>query len=101
MIAGLSISLSLYRLAALDAHDRELVALSTAKNSLETFIYDIRDKLEHDSKYKTASTADERTKILEKLTETDTWLGDEGYHADVKVPLCRFISPSPFSPFLP
>jgi hypothetical protein len=59
--------------------------LSTAKNNLETFIYDIRDKLEHDSKYKKASTTEERTKITEKLTEIDAWLWDDGIHADVKV----------------
>ncbi|CAF0754416.1 unnamed protein product [Adineta steineri] len=72
------------KLSELDAHDRELIALSTAKNNLETFIYDIRDKLEHDSKYKKASTSHEQTKINEKLTEIDTWLGDEGFNADVK-----------------
>jgi hypothetical protein len=68
----------------LDAHDRESVALSTAKNNLETFIYDIRDKLEHDSKYKKAITNEEQRKMNEKLTEIDTWLWDDGIHADVK-----------------
>jgi len=76
---------ALFRLSDLDAHDHELVALSTAKNNLETFIYDIRDKLEHDSKYKKASTSEEQKKINEKLTEIDTWLWDDGIHADVKV----------------
>ena len=74
----------------MDDHDRELVALSSAKNSLETFIYDIRDKLEHDARYKKASTSDEQTKILEKLTEIDAWLWDDGANADVKV---RIASP--------
>ena len=61
------------------------MALSKAKNNLESFIYDIRDKLEHDAKYKKASTADEQTAITEKLTEIDGWLWDEGIDADVKV----------------
>ncbi len=74
-----------FRLSDLDVHDRELVALATAKNNLETFIYDIRDKLEHDIKYKQASTSEEQTKINEKLTEIDAWLWDEGIHADIKV----------------
>ncbi len=69
----------------MDAHDREIVALATAKNNLETYIYDIRDKFEHDSKYKQASTSDERKKIFEKATEIDAWLWDDGIHADVKV----------------
>lgn len=77
--------MALSRLSSLDAHDRELVALSTAKNNLETFIYDIRDKLEHDSKYRKALTSDEKSKITEKLTEIDAWLWDDGTSADVKV----------------
>ncbi|UJR27971.1 hypothetical protein I4U23_009229 [Adineta vaga] len=75
---------SLKKLATLDAHDHELSALSTAKNNLETFIYDIRDKLEHDIQYKKASTSSEQKKINEKVTEIDTWLGDDGINADVK-----------------
>ncbi|CAF1635358.1 unnamed protein product [Adineta ricciae] len=75
---------SLKKLAALDAHDRELAALSGAKNNLETFIYDIRDKLEHDVRYKKASTSDEQKKINAKLSEIDAWLDDEGINADVK-----------------
>jgi molecular chaperone DnaK (HSP70) len=69
----------------LDVHDRELLALSTAKNNLESFIYDMRDKLEQNSYYKKATTSDERTKVVEKLTEVDAWLWDEGINADVKV----------------
>ncbi len=66
-------------------HDRELVALSTAKNNLESFIYDMRDKLEHNSNYKKAATSDEQTKINEQLAEVDAWLWDDGINADVKV----------------
>lgn len=69
----------------MDAHDRQLLELATAKNSLETYIYDARDKLEHDSKYIKASTAEERAKINEKLSETDAWLWDDGVTADTKV----------------
>ncbi|CAM4781221.1 unnamed protein product [Rotaria magnacalcarata] len=75
---------SVKKLTALDTHDRELLALSTAKNNLESFIYDMRDKLEHDSNYKKATTSEEQTKINEKLSETDAWLWDDGINADVK-----------------
>ncbi|CAF2097812.1 unnamed protein product [Rotaria magnacalcarata] len=75
---------SMKKLTALDTHDRELLALSTAKNNLESFIYDMRDKLEHDSNYKKATTPEEQTKINEKLSETDAWLWDDGINADVK-----------------
>ncbi|CAF4415865.1 unnamed protein product, partial [Rotaria sp. Silwood2] len=75
---------SMKKLTALDEHDRQLLALSTAKNNLESFIYDMRDKLEHDSNYKKAATSEEQTKINEKLTEIDAWLWDDGIDADVK-----------------
>ena len=58
-----------FRLTELDAYDRALVALATAKNNLESFIYDIRDKLEHDAMYKKSSTTQEQKAISEKLTE--------------------------------
>ena len=73
-----------FRLNALDAHDRELVALATAKNNIESFIYDTRDKLEHDVNYQKALTEEDKTKILDQLTETDNWLWDDGITADVK-----------------
>ncbi len=69
----------------MDARDRELIALSTAKNNLETFIYDMRDKLENDLRYKKASTLEEQIKINDKLKEIDTWLFDEGINADIKL----------------
>ncbi|CAF4886419.1 unnamed protein product [Rotaria sp. Silwood1] len=77
-------SLIYFRLTALDEHDRQLLALATAKNNLESFIYDMRDKLEQDSNYKKAATSEEQTNIKEKLTEIDTWLWDDGINADVK-----------------
>jgi len=75
---------SIKKLNALDAHDQQLVALATAKNNIESFIYDTRDKLEHDVNFQKALTEDDKTKILEQLTETDNWLWDEGITADVK-----------------
>ena len=74
-----------FRIAALDAHDREVLALATAKNNLESFIYDMRDKLEHDPNYKQVTTSNEQTQINEKLTEMDAWLWDDGINADVEV----------------
>lgn len=75
---------SIKKLDALDAHDQQLVALAKAKNNIESFIYDTRDKLEHDVNYQKALTEEEKTKISEQLTETDNWLWDEGITADVK-----------------
>lgn len=75
----------LFRLTALDVYDQELQAILSAKNNLESFIYEMRDKLEHDSHYKAAVTSEEATAINEKLSEVDAWMSDEGYDADVKV----------------
>ncbi|CAF1019934.1 unnamed protein product [Adineta steineri] len=76
--------LSRKKLIALDEHDREILALATAKNNLESFIYDMRDKLEHDAIYKKSVTADDHAKISDKLSEVDSWLWDDGINADVK-----------------
>ncbi|CAF1101794.1 unnamed protein product [Adineta ricciae] len=72
------------KLIALDEHDRQALALATAKNNLESFIYDMRDKLEHDVHYKKAVTTDDHTQISDKLSEVDAWLWDDGITADVK-----------------
>lgn len=77
----------LFRLTALDVYDQELQAVLKAKNNLESFIYEMRDKLEHDSQYKSAVTPEEETTIQEKLTEVDDWMSEYGYDADVKVKL--------------
>lgn len=69
----------------MDVYDQEIQAVLSAKNSLESFIYEMRDKLEHDSKYKSAVTSDEETTINEKLSEVDNWMSEDGYDADVKV----------------
>lgn len=69
----------------MDEHDRQALALATAKNNLESFIYDMRDKLENDVNYKKAVTTDDHTQISDKLTEVDAWLWDDGITADVKV----------------
>lgn len=69
----------------MDTHDREALALATAKNNLESYIYDIREKLEHNAAYKKAATEDEQTKINEKASEIDAWLWEDGIDADVQV----------------
>ena len=69
----------------MDAHDQALASLAKAKNNLESFIYDMRDKLENDAIYKRALTEDEHTKVNEKLAEADNWLWEDGIDADAQV----------------
>jgi len=79
-----TIAQSVQKISEMDARDREIVELAKAKNNLESFIYEMKDKLEHDQKYKTMSTSDDREKITSKLTEINDWLWDDGATADVK-----------------
>ncbi|CAK7239982.1 MAG: adenyl-nucleotide exchange factor sse1 [Sporothrix thermara] len=69
------------------SNDKLVADTEEIKNSLESYIYDTRDKLtksdsgeeEYDGVYvKFASDAD-REKILNKLSETQEWLEDDGY----------------------
>jgi hypoxia up-regulated 1 len=59
-------------------HERE-----EARNSLEGYVYRIRD-LSGDETFVTASTAGERSKLAEKLGQTEDWLWAEGEKAPTK-----------------
>jgi len=58
------------------ASDEEAVATAEAKNAVETYIYDTRDKLNHE--LLAYSTDAEREKLLPELQTTEDWLYDEG-----------------------
>jgi len=58
------------------AQDRRECERQDAKNAVEEFVYEQRDKL-HD-RYSDFATEDEKSKISSKLTETEDWLYDEG-----------------------
>merc|ERR1712002_939376 len=61
----------------LDEKDNEKLLLEKAKNDLETFIIDSKDKLWQEN-YEKCSTEEERETLREKLNEADDWL----YEAD-------------------
>lgn len=75
------------RLQELDEHDRARLAKAKAKNSLESFIIETREKLYTDE-YEKASTEDERAKIQQALSSTGDWLEYESDDASTEV---RFI----------
>eukprot|EP01104_Vermistella_antarctica_P004369 TRINITY_DN1482_c4_g1_i1.p1 TRINITY_DN1482_c4_g1~~TRINITY_DN1482_c4_g1_i1.p1 ORF type:complete len:959 (+),score=360.00 TRINITY_DN1482_c4_g1_i1:101-2977(+) len=70
------------RLSALDKIDAERLAIEEAMNSLESLIYNTREKLTDNEEVISASTEQERDDILEELSTSRDWLEDEGQ--DVK-----------------
>ncbi|GFY46406.1 hypoxia up-regulated protein 1 [Trichonephila inaurata madagascariensis] len=64
---------SFKKLRDLDEHDHARLAKAKAKNSLESFIVETKDKL-YNEEYEKASTDKERTNILQKLSEASDWL---------------------------
>lgn len=75
-----SIEKSFKKLKDLDEHDRARLAKVKAKNSLESFIVETKDKL-YSEEYEKASTDDVRTNILQKLSEVGDWLEYESDEA--------------------
>ncbi|GFU72242.1 hypoxia up-regulated protein 1 [Trichonephila clavipes] len=68
-----SVEKSFKKLRDLDEHDHARLAKAKAKNSLESFIVETKDKL-YNEEYEKASTDEERTNILQKLSEASDWL---------------------------
>ncbi|CAF0839119.1 unnamed protein product [Didymodactylos carnosus] len=76
---------SIKKLRELDANDRLMHELATAKNNLEAFIYDMKDKVENDQRYIKLSTKEDLETIQTKLQEISEWLWEgDGITADVK-----------------
>ncbi|XP_022109354.1 hypoxia up-regulated protein 1-like [Acanthaster planci] len=61
------------KLKDLQRKEEERLARETALNSLESFIYDMQDKL-YQEDYETCSTEEEREGLLGKLREASDWL---------------------------
>ena len=60
----------------LTARDKEKVLLEKAKNELESFIYDMGDKLTQEL-YEKCTTAEEREAISKNLADASDWLYDQ------------------------
>ncbi|KJR80070.1 heat shock 70kDa protein 4 [Sporothrix schenckii 1099-18] len=75
------------------ANDKLVFDTEEMKNSLESYIYDVRDKLtksdsgeeEYDGIYVKFSSDSDREKILAKLTATQDWLEDDGYDTTMSI----------------
>lgn len=64
------------REAAMVMEDKLVADTEEKKNELETYIYELRNKL--DDQYAEFANEEEKDKIREKLTATEDWLYDEG-----------------------
>lgn len=69
------------KLRGLDEKDQAKLTLDKARNSLESFILETKDKLTADE-YKKASSDEERAKIMEALSKEQEWLEYESDGAD-------------------
>ncbi|EIW76821.1 actin-like ATPase domain-containing protein [Coniophora puteana RWD-64-598 SS2] len=72
------------RLRSIDAQEAAKVMREEALNTLETYLYRLRDNLDDgaQSPFQKCSTAVERKAIAEKLAETREWLNDGGESAE-------------------
>lgn len=62
------------------SQDQTAILTEERKNSLESYIYDTRNKIQFEgTELYEYSTATEREQFLQKLDETETWLYDEGF----------------------
>lgn len=78
-------TLIIYRLQALDGEEAGKRRREEARNSLEAYLYKLRDLLEDDSPetpFVKCSKDAERKRIAEKLKETSAWISDHGDDAD-------------------
>lgn len=60
------------------ARDDAKIAKAQAKNSLESFLFETRDKLS-DEEGEKLMTEEEREKLENALSEVSEWLDDEGW----------------------
>lgn len=65
--------------------DRVIRETSDARNELESYIYDMRDKIISDAHLATYCTEDEKTAFSSSLQSFEDWLYDEGFDATKSV----------------
>ncbi|KAJ4300469.1 adenyl-nucleotide exchange factor sse1 [Collariella sp. IMI 366227] len=73
--------------AAMAMEDKLVADTEEKKNELETYIYDLRNKL--DDQYAEFASEEEKEKIREKLMATEDWLYDEGDDATKAVYIAK------------
>merc|ERR1739838_1124992 len=64
------------KLDALNQADLDRLAIETALNELQSFSYDLADKIEEDE-FQSASTAEERETVVSECGKVSEWLDEE------------------------
>ena len=62
-------------------HDRVVKETADMRNELESYIYDMRDKIELDSQLGAYATAEEKENFKAKNEATENWLYEDGFDA--------------------
>lgn len=75
---------SIKKLSDLDSKDRAKLARDHARNALESFLHETKDKM-YSEDYEKASTEVQRQNIIAMLTESSDWLEYESDNAETKV----------------
>lgn len=90
VVATITLVLFLFRLRNLKARDDAKIANAQAKNSVESFLFETRDKLS-DEEGETLMTEEEREKVETVLSEVSEWLDDEGWDTTEDVSVTGWI----------
>lgn len=81
MLSKKQMSASVEKLNKLDKIEKEINRRATALNNLESFVFDVQNKLSEDE-YIKSSTEKEVEKINKMCSEISDWLYDDGSEAD-------------------
>merc|ERR1740137_454966 len=76
LLDGEGFNSSRTKLDALNQADLDRLAIETALNELQSFSYDLSDKLEEDE-FQAASTSEEREVVVAECSKVSEWLDDE------------------------
>jgi len=88
LLDGEAFNSSRSKLDALNQADLDRLAIETALNELQSFSYDLSDKLEEDE-FQAASTPDEREVVVAECSKVSEWLDEE---AGLYTPVDEFTS---------
>eukprot|EP00092_Neocalanus_flemingeri_P017762 GFUD01019219.1.p1 GENE.GFUD01019219.1~~GFUD01019219.1.p1 ORF type:complete len:972 (-),score=363.80 GFUD01019219.1:226-3141(-) len=76
LLDGASFNSSKSKLDSLNQADLDRLAIETALNELQSFSYDLSDKIEEDE-FQVASTVEERDAVINECSKVSEWLDDE------------------------